>query len=183
MHGSWTRGGEGWGEPGMCAGSWVGGCCFLLQGPHGAGGLGQGPHSTWRVPVAGAAGVGAGEGRVSAVGWSWLLWLLSALRKSLRVHPMWGCSCSHVDVFHVPPTKRQGAEVGWMLSLLHQGWPSWASPPWALRGAGERQHLTRTAPEVRCQSPAVSGSMLQEGGFPFSSAQFWLSWSSTLGSC
>lgn len=89
----------------MCAGSWVGGCCFLLQGPHGAGGLRQGSHSTWRVPVAGAAGVGAGEGHVSAVGWSWLLWLLSALRKSLRVHPMWGCSCSHVDVFHVSPPR------------------------------------------------------------------------------
>lgn len=140
----------------------MGGCCFLLQGPHGAGGLGQGSHSTWRVPVAGAAGVGAGEGRVSAVGRRWLLWLLSALRKSLRVCPVWGCSCSQVDVFpRAPPPKRQGAEVGWTLSLLHQGWPSWASPPWAPRGAGERQHLTRAAPEARCQSPAVFASMLQ----------------------
>lgn len=94
-----------------------------------------------------------------------------------------GAAAAPTWMFFMCPPQEAGSR-GWLdVVLAAPGLAKSGITPVGTQRCWERQHLTRTAPEVRCQSPAVSGSMLQEGGFPFSSAQFWLSWSSTLGSC
>lgn len=156
----------------------MGGCCFLLQGPHGAGGLGQGSHSTWRVPVAGAAGVGAGEGRVSAVGRRWLLWLLSALRKSLRVCPVWGCSCSQVDVFPRAPPPQEAGSRGWLdVVLAAPGLAKLGISPVGTQRCWGKAAFDQSSSRGKVSEPCsfcehAAGDMNEWGGFPFSSAQF-----------
>lgn len=128
------------------------------------------------------------------------LWLVQQVLGLVWAMPLWWeragcCGCCQPSgrasgctqpgaaggCFSCAPPKRQGAEVGWTLSLLQRGWPSRASPPWALRGAGEGQHLLCAFDQNSSRGEASEPCSFWEhaemnvgGGFPFSCAQFSL---------